>query len=104
MAADNTGGAQAPHSRGNRNAVAAFLRAVGDMAFAVTLIGSVVLALYSVCVAGEAGFWASVLPGVIRIMLSYLVKILFHGLAELIQIAHDIRQELRDMRKGAQSR
>jgi len=85
---------------GNKNKVAERLNKIGNTLFGIAAVISGIAILASLGMLNEGGFSAMVgLPMLVTALFFYLIfyviKILFNGLAENIQILHDIRNDIR---------
>ena len=93
------------------NSVAQSLNSIGDTIFFLTValcaIGALIGCFVILILTGQG---ESPLPVVIALVISavviiipaYITKTLYNGFAELIQISHDMRQEIKDMRQDMQ--
>ena len=85
----------------SHNRVAFRLNTIGDTIFVIIVFVSILSALGSALVAGAIdqnlvpwGLGVGIWFAIVNIIIFYIIKTLFNGFAELIQISHDIRKEM----------
>ena len=102
-------GTRVSYNQSGRNGIADSLNIIGNVIFILAVILSVAAVFGSAHAAGKIdkslvpiGIWLGVVSSIYSLVFFYIIKILFNGFAELIQISHDTRREIRSLRKDIQ--
>jgi mannose/fructose/N-acetylgalactosamine-specific phosphotransferase system component IID len=93
--------ARVSYNQSIRNGVAGRLNTIGDVLFWIVVILSILGVFSNAVIAGKldkhlipVGIGLGIISGIYAVIFFYIIKTLFNGFAELIQIAHDIRKDM----------